>query len=108
MLTGNNGANDTMLSISAKARQLYRAFVEKGVAEGMHVDPVTAYGKSPQTVKALLQSHLEGDDQQFFADDEQDQSHSLIVAATNHPDILDYALFRCFDDGLHYQLPDEL
>jgi SpoVK/Ycf46/Vps4 family AAA+-type ATPase len=39
---------------------------------------------------------------------EQDQSHSLIVAATNHPDILDYALFRRFDDVLHYQLPDEL
>ena len=38
---------------------------------------------------------------------EQDQSHSLIVAATNHPDILDYALFRRFDDVLHYQLPDE-
>lgn len=38
---------------------------------------------------------------------EQDQSHSLIVAATNHPDILDLALFRRFDDVLQYQLPDE-
>ncbi|MFA7013953.1 MAG: ATP-binding protein, partial [Desulfobacterales bacterium] len=38
---------------------------------------------------------------------EQDQSHSLIVAATNHADILDYALFRRFDDVLHYQLPVE-
>lgn len=37
---------------------------------------------------------------------EQDQSHSLIVAATNHPDILDQALFRRFDDVLHYELPD--
>ena len=38
---------------------------------------------------------------------EQDASHSLIVAATNHPDILDHALFRRFDDVLHYELPDE-
>ncbi|MCP5424554.1 MAG: ATP-binding protein [Gammaproteobacteria bacterium] len=38
---------------------------------------------------------------------EQDESHSLIVAATNHPEILDHALFRRFDDVLHYGLPDE-
>lgn len=38
---------------------------------------------------------------------EQDESHSLIVAATNHPEILDHALFRRFDDILHYDLPDE-
>ena len=38
---------------------------------------------------------------------EQDESHSLIVGATNHPDILDSALFRRFDDLLHYELPDE-
>lgn len=36
---------------------------------------------------------------------EQDRSHSLVVAATNHPEILDYALFRRFDDVLHYGLP---
>lgn len=39
---------------------------------------------------------------------EQDQSHSLIVAATNHPEILDHALFRRFDDVFHYDLPDEV
>ncbi len=38
---------------------------------------------------------------------EQDASHSLIIGATNHPDILDAALFRRFDDLLHYELPDE-
>ena len=38
---------------------------------------------------------------------EQDQSHSLIVAATNYPVILDHALFRRFDDVLHYELPEE-
>ena len=37
---------------------------------------------------------------------EQDRSHSLVVAATNHPAILDSALFRRFDDILHYELPD--
>lgn len=37
---------------------------------------------------------------------EQDRSHSLIVAATNHPEVLDHALFRRFDDVLHYLLPN--
>ena len=37
---------------------------------------------------------------------EQDRSHSLVVAATNHPAILDSALFRRFDDVLHYELPE--
>jgi len=36
---------------------------------------------------------------------EHDQSNSLIVAATNHPEILDYALFRRFDDVVEYKLP---
>ncbi|RZT43071.1 AAA family ATPase [Cupriavidus agavae] len=34
-----------------------------------------------------------------------DHSSSLFVAATNHPEILDYALFRRFDDVLEYSLP---
>lgn len=37
---------------------------------------------------------------------EQERSHSLVMAATNHPGILDPALFRRFDDILHYELPD--
>lgn len=37
---------------------------------------------------------------------EHDTSHSLIVAATNHPEILDSALFRRFDDVLYYSLPN--
>jgi len=36
---------------------------------------------------------------------EQDNSNSLIIAATNHPEILDYALFRRFDDVVEYGLP---
>ena len=37
---------------------------------------------------------------------EETQSNSLILAATNHPQILDNALFRRFDDVLMYDLPD--
>ena len=36
---------------------------------------------------------------------EQDESDSIIVAATNHPQILDRALFRRFDSVIEYQLP---
>ncbi|MBL0729412.1 AAA family ATPase [Piscinibacter sp. HJYY11] len=36
---------------------------------------------------------------------EQDESSSVIVAATNHPDILDEALFRRFDDVVQYHVP---
>ena len=36
---------------------------------------------------------------------ENDDSDSLIVAATNHPDLLDSALFRRFDDVIRYCLP---
>lgn len=38
---------------------------------------------------------------------EQDESNSVIVAATNHPDILDEALFRRFDDMVEYQVPSK-
>jgi SpoVK/Ycf46/Vps4 family AAA+-type ATPase len=37
---------------------------------------------------------------------EETRSNSLILAATNHPEILDNALFRRFDDALIYELPD--
>ncbi len=38
---------------------------------------------------------------------EQDHSDSLILGATNTPNLLDHALFRRFDDVLEYQLPGE-
>ena len=38
---------------------------------------------------------------------EQERSYSLVIAATNHFEILDPALFRRFDDVLYYDLPDE-
>ena len=37
---------------------------------------------------------------------EQDSSASLIIAATNHVESLDAALFRRFDDVIHFELPD--
>ena len=36
---------------------------------------------------------------------EQDESNSLILAATNHPELLDRALFRRFDDVISYDVP---
>jgi SpoVK/Ycf46/Vps4 family AAA+-type ATPase len=36
---------------------------------------------------------------------ENDDSDSLIIAATNHPDLLDKALYRRFDDVIQYELP---
>jgi len=36
---------------------------------------------------------------------ENDTSNNLIIAATNNPRLLDRALFRRFDDVLHYALP---
>jgi SpoVK/Ycf46/Vps4 family AAA+-type ATPase len=38
---------------------------------------------------------------------EKDDSLGLIVAATNHPELLDRALFRRFDDVIEYALPDK-
>lgn len=37
---------------------------------------------------------------------EQEQGNSLILVATNHPQLLDKALLRRFDDVIEYQLPD--
>jgi SpoVK/Ycf46/Vps4 family AAA+-type ATPase len=38
---------------------------------------------------------------------EKDDSRGLIIAATNHPELLDRALFRRFDDVLEYELPKD-
>jgi|TARA_B110001454_G_scaffold76957_1_gene74529 SpoVK/Ycf46/Vps4 family AAA+-type ATPase len=38
---------------------------------------------------------------------EQDNSESLIVAATNHPELLDQALYRRFDDIIKFEKPHE-
>ena len=38
---------------------------------------------------------------------ERDHSDSLIITATNNLELLDQALFRRFDDVIHYQLPSD-
>lgn len=38
---------------------------------------------------------------------ERDHSESLIIAATNNLELLDQALFRRFDDVIHYHLPND-
>jgi len=38
---------------------------------------------------------------------EQDNSESIIVAATNHPELLDKALYRRFDDIIQYDKPSK-
>lgn len=39
---------------------------------------------------------------------EQDSSESIIIAATNNQKLLDQALFRRFDDVLHYSMPTSI
>ena len=50
-------------------------------------------------VRRVLNSFL------FFI--ENDESDSLIIAATNHPKLLDQALFRRFDDVIQYDSPGD-
>jgi SpoVK/Ycf46/Vps4 family AAA+-type ATPase len=38
---------------------------------------------------------------------EQDQSESIIIAATNHPELLDQALYRRFDDIIKFEKPQK-
>jgi SpoVK/Ycf46/Vps4 family AAA+-type ATPase len=49
-------------------------------------------------VRRVLNSFLQ------FLDN--DQSTGLIIAATNHPELLDKAIYRRFDDVVHYELPN--
>ena len=54
-------------------------------------------GNDVGEIRRVLNSFL-----QFL---EQDQSDSLVIAATNHQSLLDQALFRRFDAVFEYQLP---
>lgn len=86
---------------AAKLRQVFDAIsVVRGVYFFDEFDAIGSQRSLPNDVgeiRRVLNSFL-----QMI---EHDQSHSLIVAATNHPEILDYALFRRFDDVLEYHLP---
>jgi len=88
---------------AAKLRQIFDAaaqirgvyFFDEFDAIGSHRGMINDVGE----IRRILNS--------FLIMIEQDDSHSLIIAATNHPGILDHALFRRFDDVLQYDLPDQ-
>jgi AAA+ superfamily predicted ATPase len=87
------------------ANQLKLIFDAMAVTRGVYFfDEFDAIGSQRSSVndvgeiRRVLNSCL-----QFL---ENDDSQSLIIAATNHPDLLDKALFRRFDDVIEYDLPN--
>lgn len=87
---------------AAKLRLVFDALVE---TRGVHLfDEVDALGgerarsNDVGEIRRVLNSFL-----QFL---EQDESESLLVAATNHPELLDQAMFRRFDAMIAYPPPD--
>jgi len=87
---------------AAKLRMIFQAMtVEKGVYLFDEFDAIGAKRSQSNDVgeiRRVLNSFL-----QLL---EKDDSDSLIIAATNHADLLDKALFRRFDDVLTYTVPD--
>lgn len=86
---------------AAKLRLVFDALSE---ARGAYLfDEVDALGGDRSRgndvgeIRRVLNSFL-----QFL---EQDDSESLLIAATNHPRLLDRAMFRRFDDVIEYPLP---
>ncbi len=88
---------------SAKLRQIFDVIQERrGVYLFDEFDAIGGERSRENDVgemRRVLNSFL-----QFI---ERGSSDSLIVAATNNPRILDQALFRRFDDVLHYHLPEK-
>jgi SpoVK/Ycf46/Vps4 family AAA+-type ATPase len=88
---------------AAKLRMIFQAMtVEKGVYLFDEFDALGARRSQTNDVgeiRRVLNSFL-----QLL---EKDDSDSIIIAATNHADLLDKALFRRFDDVIEYALPDE-
>lgn len=88
---------------AAKLRLIFDALVEvRGVYLFDEVDALAgdrAAGNDVGEIRRVLNSFL-----QFL---EEDPSDSVIVAATNHPQLLDNALFRRFDSVLTFPLPSD-
>ena len=86
---------------SSKLRQIFDTIKEhKGVYLFDEFDAIGAERTNDNEVgemRRVLNSFL-----QFI---EQDKSDSFVISATNNPASLDQALFRRFDDVLHYKLP---
>lgn len=87
---------------AGKLRQVFDAMrATRGVYLFDEFDAIGARRSSENDVgeiRRVLNSFL-----QFL---EQDDSDSLVIAATNYPDLLDRALFRRFDDVIEYSLPN--
>lgn len=88
---------------AAKLRLIFDALVEtRGVYLFDEVDALAgdrAASNDVGEIRRVLNSFL-----QFL---EEDMSDSLIVAATNHPQLLDNAIFRRFDTVMDFELPDD-
>ncbi len=88
---------------AAKLRMIFEAMtIEKGVYLFDEFDALGA--RRTQTndvgeIRRVLNSFL-----QLL---EKDDSDSIVIAATNHPDLLDRALFRRFDDVIEYAVPQQ-
>jgi SpoVK/Ycf46/Vps4 family AAA+-type ATPase len=87
---------------ATRLRLVFEAMaVQRGVYFFDEFDAIGAQRSGPNDVgeiRRVLNSFL-----QFL---ENDDGPSLIIAATNHPELLDKALFRRFDDVISYGLPD--
>jgi SpoVK/Ycf46/Vps4 family AAA+-type ATPase len=96
--------NKFMGETAAKLRMIFDAMQEtQGVYFFDEFDAIGAHrgaGNDVGEIRRVLNSFL-----QFL---EQDDSDSLIIAATNYEEMLDEALFRRFDDVIHYDRPDAM
>ncbi len=88
---------------SAKLRRIFEQInAERGVYLFDEFDAIGAdrtYDNEVGEMRRILNTFLK-----FM---EEDNSDSLILAATNNKKMLDQALFRRFDDVLHYTMPDK-
>ncbi len=86
---------------AAKLRLVFDALIEtRGVYLFDEVDALggeRARSNDVGEIRRVLNSFL-----QFL---EQDEPESLLIAATNHPELLDQAMFRRFDAVIEYPLP---
>jgi SpoVK/Ycf46/Vps4 family AAA+-type ATPase len=86
---------------AAKLRLVFDAMREtRGVYLFDEVDALggeRARANDVGEIRRVLNSFL-----QFL---EQDESDSILIAATNHPQLLDYAIFRRFDTVVQFPLP---
>jgi len=95
--------NKFMGETSARLRQIFDSMAsDVGVYLFDEFDAIGADRSMDNEVgemRRILNSFL-----QFI---ETDASDSIIIAATNNQKMLDKALFRRFDDVIHYELPDD-